>query len=61
MTPSIECEFVPNKIDAKFNYNTFGQERMKKPWRFSWYYPANIYLFKVNSRNTKNGLKYVQS
>ena len=53
MTPSIEYEFVPNKIDAKFNYNTFGQERMKKPWRFSWYYPANIYLFKVTVETLK--------
>ena len=24
-------------------------------------YPANIYLFKVNNRNTRKGVKYVQS
>ena len=24
-------------------------------------YPTNIYLFKVNNRNTKKGVKYVQS
>ena len=24
-------------------------------------FPANFYLFKVNNRNTKKGVKYVQS
>ena len=24
-------------------------------------FPANIYLFKVDNRNTKKGVKYVQS
>ena len=27
----------------------------------AWHYPANIYLFKLNDRNTRKGVKYVQS
>ena len=26
-----------------------------------YFFPANIYLFKVNNRNTRKGVKYVQS
>ena len=26
-----------------------------------WNYPPNIYLFRVNNKNTKKGVKYVQS
>ena len=26
----------------------------------NYYYSANIYLFKVNNRNTRKGVKYVQ-
>ena len=26
-----------------------------------YHYPAKIYLFKVNNRNTRKGVKYVQS
>ena len=38
-------------------YSLSNNIRIKKPPKS----PANIYLFKVNNRNTRKGVKYVQS